>query len=47
MHDQRLRAIGRPADSEDIESSGVVQQTVLLQEVQRQLRQPALLGIID
>src|SRR4051812_30942843 len=47
MGDCRLAAAGRPTDGEHVEAGRVAEQLLVLEEVQRELRQAALLVEID
>ena len=44
MLDDGLALVGGPTDGQHVEAGGAIQQVVLLQEVQGQLRQAALFG---
>src|SRR5262249_47973637 len=46
MDDARFALSGRPTQSEHIETRGTIEQTMLLQIVQGEARQAALLGVV-
>src|SRR5262249_9844549 len=47
VDDLRFTLVRGPGERQDVEAGGVTQQMVLLQEVQGELRQAFLLGLID
>src|SRR5205823_2289207 len=44
VRDERFAAVGGPTDRQHVEAGGVAEQAALLQVVQCQVREPALLG---